>query len=215
MPTNKKWFATIDEWRQKLHGEFTDAENLVDLIVLTEAKYAGGNFPLANTFIQETHKALKSYHASFQAIAKATVLMPIALTIFRKFKTERKGEHKDMLNIKSQGWLPLIMLILLFCFEHDILEETNTIKRIKALERMNAFDTEFAEELMECYITLTEYKIRAQIDFLKGETHEISYFINPYKLSKKDQSKLKKTLSTVEQLQRLAASSYSISDDSL
>ena len=215
MPTNKKWFGTIDEWREKLHSEITETPNLVDLIVLTEAKYAGGNYPLAHTFIQETHNALKSYQASFQAIAKATVMMPIALSMFRKFKTEKKGEYKDMLNVKFQGWLRLIMLVLLFCLEHDILDETNTIKRIKALEKTNVFDPDLAQDIMESYITLSEHKILSQIKYLKGEVDTISYFVNPYKLDKKEQTKLRKALSTVEQIQRLATSSYNITDDTL
>lgn len=214
MPINEKWFGTMSEWRGKLHTYIVDSENLVDLIVLTDAKYAGGNFPLAQSFIKEARTVLKMYHASFKAIAKATVLMPIALTIFRNFKTEKKGEYKDMLNIKFQGWLPLIMITLLFCLEHEVWE-TNTIKRIKALEALKLFEPHFADELLESYITLTSLKINMQIDSLRGNSNNLTYFINPYTLDKKKRNDLKRALSTVEKFQRLASSSYNINEDAL
>ncbi len=214
MPTNEKWFGTLAEWRTKLHTYIVDSENLIDLIVLTDAKYAGGNYPLAQAFITEARKVLKMYNASFKAIAKATVLMPIALTIFRKFKTEKRGEYKDMLNIKFQAWLPLIMITLLFCLEHDVWE-TNTMKRIKTLEDMKLFEPYFSEELLESYIFLTYLKITLQVDFLRGKSNNLNYFINPYTLDKKKRTDLKRALSTVEKFQRLASSSYNISEDAL
>ncbi|MDX9703050.1 MAG: DUF294 nucleotidyltransferase-like domain-containing protein [Candidatus Auribacterota bacterium] len=214
MPTNDKWFGTLSEWRAKLHTYIVDSENLVDLIVLTDAKYAGGNYPLAQAFISEARKVLKMYHASFKAIAKATVLMPIALTIFRNFKTEKKGEYKDMLNIKFQAWLPLIMITLLFSLENDVWE-TNTMKRIKALEDMKLFEPYFTDELLESYIILTYLKIVLQIDYMRGNSTNLTYFINPYTLDKKNRSDLKRALSTVEKFQRLASSSYNISEDAL
>lgn len=212
MPTNEKWFGTYEEWCVKLHTYIGDTENLVDLIVLTDAQYAGGNYPLARAFITETRKVLKMYQASFKAIAKATALMPIALTIFKGFKTEKKGEYKDMLNIKFQGWLPLIMVTLLFSLENNVWE-TNTIKRIKALEQLNVFDHTLAGDLLESYFSLTSHKILTQIEFLKGTSDTLSYYINPFKLDKKMRNELKRALSIVEDFQRLAVSSYNIQED--
>ncbi len=214
MPTNEKWIGTLSEWRGKLHSYVADTENLVDLIVLTDAKYSGGNYPLGRAFIKETRTVLKTYYASFKAIAKATVLMPVALTIFRNFKTEKKGEYKDMLNVKNQGWLPLIMITLLFSLENDIWE-TNTIRRIKLLEKLNLFEPQFSENLMESYFILTTHKIIAQLDFLNDKTDTLTYFINPYKLQKDDQEKLRWALSVVDKFQRLASSSYNINEDAL
>jgi len=214
MPVNDKWFGTLAEWRSKLHTYIVDSDNLVDLIVLTDAKYSGGNYPLAQAFINESHKVIKMYHASFKAIAQATVLMPIAITIFKNFKTEKRGEYKDMLNIKFQGWLPLIMLTLLFSLENDVWE-TNTISRIKCLENMKRFDFKMGDDLIESYVTLTSFKIRRQIDFIEDKIKKMNYFINPYKLDKTSRTKLKKALSVVEDFRRLASSSYNIKDDKL
>jgi signal-transduction protein with cAMP-binding, CBS, and nucleotidyltransferase domain len=214
MPTNDKWFGTLDEWKVKLHDYIVGSDNLIDLIVLSDAKYSGGNAALAKQFLEETHTVMKMYQASFKAIAKATLLMPIALTIFKGFKTEKKGEYKDMLNVKYKGWLPLIMLTLLFSLENDIWE-TNTIKRIKALEKLKVFEPDFAEGLMASYNILTGYKLMAQIDFLKGKTTSLTYYINPFKLEKREQNRLKQALSTVEKFQRLASSSYNINEDAL
>lgn len=214
MPTNDKWFGTLNEWKVKLHSYIVDSENLVDLIVLTDAKYAGGNAALAQAFLEETHTVLKMYQASFKAIAKATLMMPVALTIFKRFKTEKKGEFKDMLNIKFKGWMPLIMLTLLFCLEHDVWE-TNTVKRIKALEKLKVFEPDFAEHLIESYHILTSHKIVAQIKFLRGSADSLSYYINPFVLEKRERLRLKNALTTVEKFQRLASSSYNISEDAL
>ncbi len=211
MPTNSKWFGTLGEWKTKLHSYILDSENLLDLIVLTDAKYAGGNYPLAQALIREFRNVLKTYHASFNAIAKATVLMPIAMTIFKRFKTQKKGEYKDMFNIKFQGWLPLIMLTLLFSLENNVWE-TNTISRIHSLEKNNLFEPLLAESLMEAYFVLTKYKILAQIDFLNEKTKTLNYFINPYKLNKTDQAELKVALTTVEKFQKLATFTYNISE---
>lgn len=214
MPVNEKWFGTLTQWRSKLHTYIVDSDNLIDLIVLTDAKYSGGNYPLAQAFINESRKVLKMYHSSFKAIAQATVLMPIALTIFKNFKTEKHGEYKDMLNIKFQGWLPLIMLTLLFSLENNIWE-TNTVSRIKCLEKLKRFDTKMAGDLIETYLTLTSFKIKRQIEFIENKINKMNYFINPYKLDKNNRIKLKKALSIVENFRRLALSSYNIKEDKL
>ena len=214
MPVNEKWFGTLAEWRSKLHKYIVDSDNLVDLIVLTDAKYSGGNYPLAQAFINESHRVIKMYHASFKAIAQATVLMPIAITIFNNFKTEKRGEYKNMLNIKFQGWLPLIMITLLFSLENDVWE-TNTISRIKCLEKMKRFDSKMATDLVESYLTLTSFKVKKQIEFIETKAHKLNYFINPYKLDKASSTKLKKALSIVEDFRRLASSSYNIKEDKL
>ncbi len=211
MPTNTKWFGTLGEWKTKLHSYILDRENLLNLIVLTDAKYSGGNYPLAQALIREFRNVLKTYHASFNAIAKATVLMPIAMTIFNRFKTQKKGEYKNMFNIKFQGWLPLIMLTLLFSLENNVWE-TNTIKRIHCLEKKNLFEPLLADSFMDAYFILTKYKILAQIDFLNGKSKTLNYFINPYKLNKFDQAELKTALTTVEKFQKLATFTYNISE---
>ena len=206
MASNSKWRWTIEDWKKRLREMAFKQEELVSLIILMDAKYVAGDPNLAGQFIQEVHKMPKVNLGLLREIAQTAIAMPIALTVFRGFKLERHGRHKHQFNAKLQGWMPLVMLVLSFALKYG-LRETNTVKRVRALERQGHFDPKFSAELQEAYFTLTRHKILRQIESLRMH-RKSDYYLNPKDLGEKEEKKIWEALITTDKLRRVAMNSF-------
>ena len=206
MASNSNWRWILDDWKKRLREMAFKQEELVNLIILMDAKYVAGDPNLASQFIQEVHKMPKVNLGLLREIAQVATDMPIALTVFRGFKLERYGKHKHQFNAKLQGWMPLVMLVLTFALKHN-LRETNTVKRIRALERQGHFDSKFSAQLQETYFTLTRHKILRQIESLRMH-RKPDYYLNPKDLGEKEEKKVWDALVATDKLRRVALNSF-------
>ena len=105
--------------------------------------------------------------------------------------------------------MPLVMTTLVFALKYGVWD-TNTVKRIRALEKQGHFEPDFSANLQEAYFTLTRVKVLKQIAALK-ERHKPDYYVNPNDRPPKQRQKLHEALLCVDQLKRIAYSSFHLS----
>lgn len=209
MATNPRWRGTFSEWKKRIKEMTQKEEEQIGLMILMDAKYSAGDPELAQQFIQMVRKETLETRGFLREFAKTATLMPVALTLFRRFKTERSGKHKGKFNAKLEGWMPLVMTTLVFALKYGVLD-TNTVKRIRALEKQGHFEPDFSANLQEAYFMLTRVKILKQIAALK-EHRKPDYYVNPNDLPPKQRQKLHEALLCVDQLKRIAYSSFHLS----
>jgi len=209
MASNPEWRMTFEAWQKHLREMAFQEKALVNLIILMDAKYVAGDAELASQLIHEIHKTPRLNLGLFREIANVATQTPIALAVFRGFKLERHGKHKGEFNAKLQGWMPLVLLILVYAMKYGI-RETNTVRRILALERLGHFETSFSADLQEAYFTLTRHKILKQVEALKTRKR-VDYFIKPKDLEENEEKKLWDALITISRLQKLAVNSFELS----
>lgn len=209
MASNPNWRGTLEEWRKRLLEMAFKEESLVHCIILMDAKFAVGDATLASQFIQGVHRLPLTNLGLLREIADVATRMPIALGVFRGLKLERHGRHKGQLNAKLQGWMPLVLLVLVYALKYGV-RETNTVKRIRALERLRHFDAKFSADLQEAYFTLTRHKILKQIEALKTHRKQVDYYLRPKDLSEAEQKKLLDALAAISQLQKSALRSFDL-----
>ena len=208
MASSTKWRWTLEDWKKELRDMAFKQEGLVSLIILMDAKYVAGDANLANQFIQEVYKTQKINLGLLREMTQVATEMPIALTVFRGFKLERSGKHKDEFNAKLQGWMPLVLLVLVFALKYGV-RATNTVKRIRALERQGHFDAAFSADLQEAYFTLTRHKILRQIEALRLH-RKPDYYLNPNELGEKEKKKVWEALVAIHNLRRIATGSFDL-----
>ena len=209
MASNAEWRWTLEEWKGWLLEMSFKEEELVHLIILMDAKFVAGDPNLAAQFKSEVHKTPNVNLGLLREMADVATRMPIALTVFRGFKLERHGRHKGMFNAKLEGWMPLVMLVLVYSLKYGI-RETNTVKRIRALERLGHFDAKFSADLQEAYFTLTRHKVLKQIESLRGHRKKPDYFLKPTELGEKEEKRLWNALITIAQLRQMALRSFDL-----
>lgn len=213
MPSNPTWRGSVQQWNRRILAivryEFDEyAKNLMDLIVLSDARYVAGERDLATALIEVIRDFERSYFQVILGMAKAATNMKVGLGWFGRLWTEPKGEHKGELNIKLHGWAPLVMNVRILAVNSNILE-TSTLQRINRLEETRSFSPEFAAGLRSAYLVLTRLRILLQIRELRGEQQD-SYFLDPRTLTASQHEELRQSLKRVEELQKIIHTNFTV-----
>jgi signal-transduction protein with cAMP-binding, CBS, and nucleotidyltransferase domain len=200
MPSNTKWRGSTADWERKIKETlFEDKKTLelLDLIILSDARHICGAKRLYDLFLGRFYALLKENAAIMKELARSAVLMPTALGFFGKFKVEGEGENKGKFNIKLHGWAPLIMSVRALALAEG-LYETNTLKRIRRLRETNTIKRDMEEELVDAYLLFVTFRVMNQI-----EQPEVSAnHINPDALDAEEAGKLRKGMRVVESFQK-------------
>ena len=213
MPSNSTWRGSLSQWRRRLLAivryEAEDyAKNMMDLIVLSDARYVAGDRNLANELVDTIRSLERDYSRALWGMAKAATEMKVALGFLKRLWTESNGEHKGEFNLKLLAWAPLVMNVRILSINQGI-PKTNTIERITSLEEEGSFSPTQASELREAYHTLTRHRIMLQIKVIKGIQKD-SYYLNPYELPTEERERIRHAIIRIEELQKMIHTNFSI-----
>ena len=213
MPSNPTWRGSLSQWRKKLLAivryEYADyGKNLMDLIVLSDARYVAGDKGLATELVELIRRLEQDYFHVLWGMAKAATEMRLALGFLKRIWTEGSGEHKGEFNLKLLAWAPLVMNIRIISINQGI-PATSTLERIELLKREGSFSAGMAAGLTDAYHILTRYRALQQIKVIKGIQND-SYYINPYQLPAEEREKIRQSLLKIEDLQKVIHANFHI-----
>jgi signal-transduction protein with cAMP-binding, CBS, and nucleotidyltransferase domain len=213
MPSNPTWRGSYTQWRRKLLAivryEYEDyGKNLMDLIVLSDARYVAGDFTLASNLIDLIRGLEQDYFQVLWGMAKAATEMKLALGFMKRVWTEGSGEHKGEFNVKLLAWAPLVMNVRILSINQGI-PATSTLKRIELLQKEGSFSRNTASGLTDAYHILTRHRILLQIRVIKGIQKE-SYYLNPYQLDSDERERIRHALLRIEDLQKIIHTNFHI-----
>lgn len=213
MPSNPTWRGSLTQWRKKLLAivryEYADyGKNLMDLIVLSDARYVAGDRVLATELVELIRQLEQDYFHVLWGMAKAATEMKLALGFLKRIWTEGSGEHKGEFNLKLLAWAPLVMNIRIISINQGI-PATSTLERIELLKREGSFSAGMAAGLTDAYHILTRYRALQQIKVIKGIQND-SYYINPYQLPAEEREKIRQALLKIEDLQKVIHANFHI-----
>ncbi|ACH38534.1 nucleotidyltransferase DUF294, putative [Citrifermentans bemidjiense Bem] len=213
MPCNDNWRGSLSQWQRRLLGivryETEDyGKNLMDLIVLSDARFVAGDGELAGVLVSRIRSLLQDYFMALWGMAKAATEMRLALGFLKRFWTEGSGEHKGCFNLKLLAWAPLVMNVRILAINQGI-PATSTVRRIELLEREHSFSAESARGLIEAYRILTKHRILLQVKVIKG-IQDDAYYLNPYSLPADERERIRQALLMIEDLQKTIHTNFSI-----
>jgi len=213
MPSNPTWRGSMSQWRRKLLAivryEYEDyAKNLMDLIVLSDARFVAGDSLIASELVTLIRGLEKDYFHVLYGMAKAATNMRIALGFLKRIWTEGSGEHRGEFNLKLLAWAPLVMNVRIISINQGI-PATATLKRIETLQKEGSFSEGMAAGLTDAYHILTRHRILLQIKVIKGILKD-SYYLNPYQLPADEREKMRQALLKIEDLQKVIHSNFHI-----
>lgn len=213
MPSNDNWRGSLSQWERRLLSivryEREDyGKNLMDLIVLSDARYVAGDRALAEELVEHIRSLLQDYFMALWGMAKAATEMRLALGFLKRFWTEGSGEHKGEFNLKLLAWAPLVMNVRILAI-NQALPATSTVKRIELLEQERSFSQNTARGLIEAYRILTKHRILLQIKVIKGIQNN-AYYLNPYSLPWEERERIRHALLLIEELQKIIHTNFSI-----
>lgn len=213
MPSNPTWRGSMSQWRRKLLAivryEYADyAKNLMDLIVLSDARFVAGDSAIASELVTLIRGLEKDYFHVLYGMAKAATNMKIALGFLKRIWTEGSGEHRGEFNLKLLAWAPLVMNVRIISINQGI-PATATLERIETLQKEGSFSEGMAAGLKDAYHILTRHRILLQIKVIKGILKD-SYYLNPYQLPAEERERMRQALLKIEDLQKVIHSNFHI-----
>ena len=213
MPTNPIWRGSFSQWRKRLLSivryEVEDiGKNVMNLIVLSDARYVDGDQELASGLIDMIRTMERDYFQVLWGMAKAATEMKLALGFMKRIWTEGSGEHKGEFNVKLLAWAPLVMNVRSLAINQSI-PATSTLERISLLKTEGSFSATFARDLIDAYHILTRQRILIQVKTLKGIQND-SYYLNPYQLPTTEREQIRHALIKIEDLQKIIHTNFHI-----
>jgi signal-transduction protein with cAMP-binding, CBS, and nucleotidyltransferase domain len=213
MPTNQTWRGSLSQWHKRLLSivryEAEDyAKNMMNLIVLSDARYVAGDRSLAEELVSTIREMEKEYSRVLWGMAKAATEMKLALGFMKRLWTESSGEHKGEFNLKLLAWAPLVMNVRILAINQGV-PATSTVERITLLEKEGSFSASMASDLRAAYHVLTKHRILLQIRVMKGIQND-SYNLNPYQLPAEEREHIRDALIRIDELQKMIHTNFSI-----
>lgn len=203
-----KIMATTDEWRQPLQqwqhtvdrwtrAPTPDAVMRVSIFFDLRAIY--GNFKLVEQ-LQQTMLDKASSNTIFQAALAANALdSSPPLGIFRRFVVDRNGDHRDELDLKKRGVLPITELTRLHALAAK-LPQVNTAERLHALSDAKKMSLVNSRNLQDALHCIQQQRLNHQCELiLAGEPS--SNYINPKDLPKLAKEQLRDAFTIIDEAQ--------------
>ena len=204
MPSNQKWRGSLKDWKERIEQRLTYERGIfeaLDVVILTDARFISGDKGLLDGLLGGFFRYLTDNRHVMKDFVQAAVLMPTALSFFGRFKTEKTGDHKDMINIKLHGWAPLILAVRMLALSNGVFD-ANTLRRIRELRAMNVIKKDMENDLVDAYLIFVRFRIMNQMNNKKTESHMGLSYLRPDALGAEEQEKLRKAMRAVEALQK-------------
>ena len=140
------------------------------------------------------------------ALAANALASKPPLGIFRRFVVDRDGEHRDSLDLKKRGVLPVTEIVRLHALAHGI-QAVNTEERLKVLATGRHMTIVDSRNLADALHFIQQQRISHQCEQItRGE--KVSNFLNPRSLSSMTREQLRDAFTIIDDAQTAVRNHY-------
>jgi CBS domain-containing protein len=206
MATNPRWCQPVRVWRNYFEGWIArpDPEAQMLASVMFDLRPIGGTVSLFSD-LQTRTIDLASRNSIFVAhmISNSLKHQP-PLGLIRSFATIRSGDHKDRLDLKLNGVVPVVDLGRVYALKGRI-AAVNTRARLAAAEDMGVVSSSGGESLIDAYDMIAQTRLEHQAEQIKrGDKPD--NFMAPSDLSDFERSHLRDAFVVIKTMQNAAGS---------
>jgi len=140
------------------------------------------------------HKGIFLMH-----LAKDCLVGKPPLTFFRNFIVEKDGVHKNRLDLKTRGLVPIVDFGRVMALKYGI-KETNTVERLEALAAGKHIPRELFTDALEAYEFQMQVRLIHQLRMLEQNLTPDN-FIDPAELSDIEKMTLKEAFAVIGRIQ--------------
>jgi CBS domain-containing protein len=207
--------AKTDQWRQPLEvwqdtvrrwATSPTPDAVMRVSIFFDIRCVYGSSRLCDK-LQKTMLKQASKNSIFLAALAANALdSKPPLGIFRRFVVDRDGEHRDSLDLKKRGVLPVTEIVRLHALAHKI-PAVNTDERLRALAADKHMTIVDSRNLADALHFIQHQRIKHQCEqILRGE--KISNFLNPRDLPKMAKEQLRDAFTIIDEAQSAIRQTY-------
>jgi CBS domain-containing protein len=130
------------------------------------------------------------------------------LSLFRRFVVERNGEHKDSLNLKKRGVIPIIDMMRIHSLANHI-DAVNTTDRINALIQAKIMTVKDGRNMQDAFDFIMQLRVETMAATIRqeGATH-VNNYMDPDNLADVKRRHLKDAFEVVHNAQGFIKTRY-------
>jgi CBS domain-containing protein len=201
MATNPRWCQPLRVWReyfnQWIHKPDGEAQMLAS--VMFDLRAIGGTFGLFED-LQDSTLGMAAKNSIFVAHMVSNSLKHTPpLGLLRGFATIRSGEHKNELDLKHNGVVPVVDLGRVYALQGQ-LTQVNTRARLEAGIAAGVLSQSGGQDLLDAYDLIAEARLERQAEQIKAGGKPDNY-LAPAALSDFERSHLRDAFVVVKSLQ--------------
>jgi CBS domain-containing protein len=201
MATTEQWCQPLHEWQNTVrHWAVSPTPDAVMRVsIFFDLRAIHGDASLCKR-LQDVMLEQASSNTIFLAALAANALdTKPPLGIFRRFVVDRDGEHRDSLDLKKRGVLPITEIVRLRALANKI-TAVNTDERLRALARGGYMTITDSRNLSDALHFIQRQRIEYQAEQIsRGEA--VSNFLKPKSLSKMAKEQLRDAFTIIDDSQ--------------
>ncbi|WP_299884717.1 DUF294 nucleotidyltransferase-like domain-containing protein [uncultured Ruegeria sp.] len=201
MATNPRWCQPVRVWRDYFRGWIAKPNPEAQMLasVMFDLRPIGGQFELFEDLQADTLSAANANSIFVAHMISNSLKHTPPLGLLRGFATIRSGEHRNTLDLKHNGVVPIVDLARIYSLQGQ-LTEANTRARLKAAESTGLLSPSGARDLLDAYDLIAETRLEHQVRLVKSGEKPDNY-LPPSDLSDFERSHLRDAFVVVKTMQ--------------
>ncbi len=205
MATNPRWCQPVRVWRQYFQGWIAKPDPMAQMLasVMFDLRPIGGHADLFAGLQEETLAAAAKNSIFVAHMVSNSLKHTPPLGLLRGFATLRSGEHKNQLDLKHNGVVPVVDLGRIYALQGQ-LAQANTRARLEAAQAAGVLSQSGARDLLDAYDLIAETRLAHQAEQVKNGAAPDNY-LTPSDLSEFERSHLRDAFVVVKTMQSAAS----------
>ncbi|MBN9673477.1 DUF294 nucleotidyltransferase-like domain-containing protein [Roseibium aggregatum] len=201
MATNARWRQPVRVWKEYFKGwiDKPDPEAQMLSSVMFDLRPIGGQTALFDNLQDTTLKAASENSIFVAHMISNSLKHSPPLSLLRGLATIRSGEHKNTLDMKHNGVVPVVDLARIHALRSQI-GAVNTRARLVAARENGQLSQSGASDLLDAYDLIAESRLEHQAGLIKQDLPPDN-FLQPSTLSDFERSHLRDAFVVVKTMQ--------------
>lgn len=209
MVSNPYWVKNVSQFKDTIFDWINkpDENGFMNLAIFYDALSVGGDETLLKDLKNYLFKIASSKDTFYSHFSKPTLMFETPLGFFSDFIVDN-DKHKDELDIKKGGIFPIVHGIRSLAVQNGI-TQTNTVERIKELNKLEVLDDGFSKDIAESFNYLLTLRLKFRL--LKIDSRSpLDNYIKPLSLSMHEKDLLKDSFKTVNKFKKFISYHYKL-----
>ncbi len=201
MATNPRWRQPRRVWQEYFKGWIAQPDNEAQMLasVMFDLRPIAGDESLFEDMQAETLRMARKNSIFVAHMISNSLKHTPPLNLFRGFALIRSGEHKNMVDLKHSGVVPVVDLGRIYALQGGF-EAVNTLDRIEEARERGVISQSGAHDLLDAYELIAETRLRHQATQIRnGESPD--NFMAPGELSELERNHLRDAFMVIKTMQ--------------
>jgi len=210
MANNEEWCRSFRSWRDTIKDWINSLlpQNVRLMTIFLDFRYLYGKKSLYDLLRNFVVRNFRNSFVVLNFLVQDNLGKKVPINIFRQVQTERSGEHRNELNLKTSACVHVVDCARVFALREGLLV-TNTFERLEEIGKRNILKEKDIEYITSAYETLMMLRIRDAMAKMRKSIEPDNY-INPRELTNREYSLLREALVMVSRLQGITDNHFRI-----